>query len=106
MATKMSLTSSIPGNRRPWTGEVLQVFLFNHKIQREVLLVAAASTAEKIMEKWRRANILTSDVSLVEILKLYKEYGILATQKRETIRNEEMHFQRQPRRRSTSCIPR
>ena len=45
-----SPTSSFPGNRLSSRGEVLQVFLFHHKIQKEVLLVAAASTAEKVME--------------------------------------------------------
>ena len=89
---KKSPTSSFPGNRLPSIGEVLQVFLFHHKIQKEVLLVAAASTAEKVMEVWRRANIPTSDVSWVKkkILKLYKEYGTLAKSKSRKTEMEEM----------------
>ncbi|KAG0725576.1 hypothetical protein GWK47_038397 [Chionoecetes opilio] len=58
-----SPTSSFSGNRLPSRSDVLQVFLFHHKIQKEVLFAAAASTAEKVLEVWRRANIPTSDVS-------------------------------------------
>ncbi|KAG0717858.1 hypothetical protein GWK47_053608 [Chionoecetes opilio] len=86
-----SPTSSFPGNRLPSRGEVLQVFLFYHKIQKEVLFVAAASTAEKVLEVWRRANIPTSDVSWVKkILKLYEEYGALAKSKSRKTETEEM----------------
>ncbi|KAG0718207.1 hypothetical protein GWK47_052874 [Chionoecetes opilio] len=85
-----SPTSSSPGNRLPSRGEVLQVFLFHH-IQKEVLFAAAASTAEKVLEVWRRANIPTSDVSWVKkkILKLYEEYGAWRIQSRKT-ETEEM----------------
>ncbi|KAG0728085.1 hypothetical protein GWK47_029312 [Chionoecetes opilio] len=78
-----SPTSSFPGNRLPSRGEVVQVFLFHHKIQKEVLFAAAASTPEKVLEVWQRANIPTSDVSWVKkkILKLYEEYGALAKSK-------------------------
>ncbi|KAG0715477.1 hypothetical protein GWK47_011852 [Chionoecetes opilio] len=87
-----SPTSSFPGNRLPLRGEVLQVFLFHHKIQKEVLFAAAASTAEKVLEVWRRANIPTSDVSWVKkkILKLYEEYGALAKSKSRKTEMEEM----------------
>ncbi|KAG0725539.1 hypothetical protein GWK47_038451 [Chionoecetes opilio] len=87
-----SPTSSFPGNRLPSRGEVLQVFLFHHKIQKEVLFAAAASTAEKVLEVWRRANIPTSDVSWVKkkILKLYEEYGALAKSKSRKTETEEM----------------
>ncbi|KAG0728657.1 hypothetical protein GWK47_003670 [Chionoecetes opilio] len=97
-----SPTSSFPGNCLPSRGEVLQVFLLHHKIQKEVLFAAAASTAEKVLEVWRRANIPTSDVSWVKkkILKLYEEYGALAKSKSRKTETEEMemHLQRQPRR--------
>ncbi|KAG0728332.1 hypothetical protein GWK47_032689 [Chionoecetes opilio] len=87
-----SPTSSFPENRLPSRGEVLQVFLFYHKIQKEVLFAAAASTAEKVLEVWRRANIPTSDVSWVKkkILKLYEEYGTLAKSKSRKTETEEM----------------
>ncbi|KAG0715261.1 hypothetical protein GWK47_012366 [Chionoecetes opilio] len=86
-----SPTSSFPGNRLPSRGEVLQVFLFHHKIQKEVLFAAAASTAEKVLEVWRRANIPTSDVSWVKkILKLYEEYGVLAKSKSRKTETQEM----------------
>ncbi|KAG0730170.1 hypothetical protein GWK47_028823 [Chionoecetes opilio] len=86
-----SPTSSFPGNRLPSRGEVLQVFLFHHKIQKEVLFAAAASTAE-VLEVWRRANIPTSDVSWVKkkILKLYEEYGALARSKSRKTETKEM----------------
>ncbi|KAG0730067.1 hypothetical protein GWK47_029052 [Chionoecetes opilio] len=89
---EMSPTSSFPGNRLLSRGEVLQVFLFHHKIQKEVLFAAAASTAEKVLEVWRRANIPTSDVSWVKkkILKLYEEYGVLAKSKSRKTETEEM----------------
>ncbi|KAG0710443.1 hypothetical protein GWK47_022768 [Chionoecetes opilio] len=87
-----SPTSSFPGNHLPSRGEVLQVFLFHHKIQKEVLFAAAASTAEKVLEVWRRANIPTSDVSWVKkkILKLYEEYGALAKSKSRKTETEKM----------------
>ncbi|KAG0714766.1 hypothetical protein GWK47_013486 [Chionoecetes opilio] len=87
-----SPTSSFPGNRLPSSGEVLQVFLFHHTIQKEVLFAAAASTAEKVLEVLRRANIPTSDVSWVKkkILKLYEEYGALAKSKSRKTETEEM----------------
>ncbi|KAG0727299.1 hypothetical protein GWK47_004023 [Chionoecetes opilio] len=83
---------SFPGNRLPSRGEVLQVFLFHHKTQKEVLFAAAASTAEKVLEVWRRANTPTSDVSWVKkkILKLYEEYGALAKSKSRKTETEEM----------------
>ncbi|KAG0717195.1 hypothetical protein GWK47_054949 [Chionoecetes opilio] len=87
-----SPTSSFPGNRLPSRGEVLQVFLFHHKFQKEVLFAAAASTVEKVLEVLRRADIPTSDVSWVKkkILKLYKEYGALAKSKSRKTETEEM----------------
>ncbi|KAG0729215.1 hypothetical protein GWK47_000337 [Chionoecetes opilio] len=87
-----SPTSSFPGNRLPSRGEVLQVFLFRHKIQKEVLFAAAASTAEKVLEVWRRVNIPTSDMSWVKkkILKLYEEYGALAKSKSRKTETKEM----------------
>ncbi|KAG0717466.1 hypothetical protein GWK47_054319 [Chionoecetes opilio] len=87
-----SPTSSFPGNRLPSRGEVLQVFLFHHKIQKEVLFAAAASTAEKVLEVWRRANIPTLDVSWVKkkILKLYEEYGAMGKSKSRKTETEEM----------------
>ncbi|KAG0700150.1 hypothetical protein GWK47_025682 [Chionoecetes opilio] len=87
-----SATSSFPGNRLPSRGEVLQVFLFHHKIQKEVLFAAAASTAEKVLDMWRRANIPTLDVSWMKkkILKLYEEYGALAKSKSRKTETEEI----------------
>lgn len=67
------------------------MFLFHQNIQKEVVLVAAASTAE-VMEVWRRTFTLMSDVSWVKkkILKLYKEYSTLAKSKLRKTEKEEM----------------
>ncbi|KAG0713034.1 hypothetical protein GWK47_017129 [Chionoecetes opilio] len=92
MATGEVPTSSFPGNRLPSRGEVLQVFLFHHKIQKEVFFAAAASTAEKVLEVWRRAD--HSDVGCVvgeeEDTQTVEEYGALAKSKSRKTETEEM----------------
>ncbi|KAG0696818.1 hypothetical protein GWK47_026430 [Chionoecetes opilio] len=57
-----SPTSSFPGNRLSSRGEVLQVFLFHHKTQKEVLFAAAAFPLG-VLEVWRRRE--HSDVGIV-----------------------------------------
>ncbi|KAG0726770.1 hypothetical protein GWK47_035883 [Chionoecetes opilio] len=91
MATGEVPNIVIPGDSSSSRGEVLQVFFVPPQDLREVLFAAAASTAEKVLEVWRRANIPTSDVSWVKkILKLYEEYGALAKSKSRKTETEEM----------------